>query len=135
MCFYLKNPKKLRKSFFPTKFKEYIWQGRKGVFINAMNLYNDRNKNIKLFEYQNIMPFNYALDAKSELEEYDGVEKSEQKFDRSIGKRVKLRRQKSDELNKMITDKEDNEQLDTADMPDLESEESAKQRIKQRTQG
>ena len=31
------------------------------------------------------MPFNYALDAKSELEEDDGVEKSEQKFDRSIG--------------------------------------------------
>ena len=35
----------------------------------------------------------------------------------------------------MITDKEDNEQLDTADMPDLESEESAKQCIKQKAQG
>ena len=85
MWFYLKDPKKLTKSFFPIKFKGYISQGHKGVFINAMNLYNDRNKNIKLFEYENIMPFNYALDAKSELEEYDGVEKSEQKFDRSIG--------------------------------------------------
>ena len=100
-----------------------------------MNLYNDRNKNIKLFEYQNIMHFNYALEAKSELKEYDGVEKSEQIFARSIGKRVKLGKQKSDELNKMITDKEDNEQLDTADMPDLESEESAKQRIKRKAQG
>ena len=35
----------------------------------------------------------------------------------------------------MITDKEDNEQLDTADMPDLECEESVKQRIKRKAQG
>ena len=35
----------------------------------------------------------------------------------------------------MVTDKEDNEQLDTADMPDLESEESAKQWIKRKAQG
>ena len=33
-----------------------------------------------------------------------------------------MRRQKSDELNKMVTGKADNEQLDTADMSDLESE-------------
>ena len=38
---------------------------------------------------------------------YDGVEKSEQKFEESIGKRVKWRRQKSDELNKMITEKDE----------------------------
>ena len=50
------------------------------------------------------------------------VEKSEQKFDESISERVKLRRQKSDELNKMVTGKADNEQLDTTDMSDLESE-------------
>ena len=95
-----------------------------------MNLSNDRNNSIKLLEDKNIMPFNYAFDAKSETEEYDGADKSEQTFDESIGDRVKLRRQKSDELNKMITDKADNEQLDTTDMPDLESEESAKQRRK-----
>ena len=99
-----------------------------------MNLYNDRNKIIKLFEDKNIMPSNYALDPKYEPEEYDRVEKSKQKFDESIEERVKLRRQKSDELNKMITDKADNEQLDTTDLPDLESEESAEQRRNQRGQ-
>ena len=46
-----------------------------------------------------------------------------------------MRKQKSNELNKIITDKEDNEQLDTADMPNLESEESAKQWIKRKAQG
>ena len=30
-----------------------------------MNIYNDRNKIIKLFEGKNIMPSNYVLDAKS----------------------------------------------------------------------
>ena len=50
-----------------------------------MNLYNGRNRIIKLFEDKNIMPSNYAQDAKSEPEEYDGVEKSDQKFDESIG--------------------------------------------------
>ena len=38
-----------------------------------MNLYNDRNKIIKLFEDKDIMPSNYALDAKFEPEEYDRV--------------------------------------------------------------
>ena len=33
------------------------------------------------------MSSNYALDAKSEPEKYDGVEKSELKFDESIGER------------------------------------------------
>ena len=47
-----------------------------------------------------------------------------------MGERVKLRRQKSNELNKTITDKADNEQLDTTDMPELEREESAAQRKK-----
>ena len=96
-----------------------------------MNLHNDRNKIIKLFEDKNI-PSNYVSDAKSEPEECDGVEKSEKKFDERIGGRVKLRRQKADELNKMITDKADNQQLDATDMPDLESEESTEQRRKQK---
>ena len=83
-----------------------------------MNLYNDRNKIIKLFEKKFVIPSMYAYDPKS-----DGVEESEQKFDKSIGERVKLRRQKADDK----TDETDDEQPDTTDMPDLKSEESAAQ--------
>ena len=43
-----------------------------------MNLYNDRNKISKLCEDKNIICSDYALDAKFEPEEYDGVEKSKQ---------------------------------------------------------
>ena len=96
-----------------------------------MQLYNYRNKIIGLFENENIRPSNYALDAKFEPREYDGVEKSEQKFDESIGERVKLRRQKADDKK----DGSGDEQLDTIDMPELESEESAAQRRNQRGQG
>ena len=76
-----------------------------------MQLYNYGNKIIRLFENKNITPFVYAHNAKFELKEYDGVEKSEQKTEESIGKRVKLRRQKADDK----TDEPDNddEQLDT----------------------
>ena len=42
-----------------------------------MNLYNDRSKIIKLFEDKTIIRSNYALDAKFEPEESDGVEVSE----------------------------------------------------------
>ena len=68
-----------------------------------MNLYNDRNKIIKLFEDKDIMPSNYALDEKFEPEEYDGVEEPRQKPDKKEERR-KLRRQKSNELNRMITE-------------------------------
>ena len=68
----------------------------------------------------------YAYDAKS-----DGVKESEQKFDESIGERVKLRRQKADDK----TDETDDEQVDTTDMFDLETEESAEQRRKHKGQG
>ena len=74
-----------------------------------MNSYKDRNKIIKLFESKDITPFMYAYDAKS-----DGVEESEQKFDESIGERVKLRRQKADDKTEGTGD----EQLETTDMPD-----------------
>ena len=37
------------------------------------------------------MPSVYAYDAKSEPEEYDGVEKSEQEAEESIEERLKLR--------------------------------------------
>ena len=73
-----------------------------------MQLYDDRNKTIKLFENRHITPTMFVYNAKSEPEEHDGVEKSEQKFDESIGERVKFRRQKSDELYKVITDKIEN---------------------------
>ena len=93
-----------------------------------MKLYNDRNKIIKLFEAKAIIPSMFAYAAKS-----DGVEESEQKFDESLGERVKLRRQKANDK----TDDADNddEKPDTADMPNLETEESAKQRRKQKGQG
>ena len=91
-----------------------------------MNLYNGRNKIIKLFESKDITPFMYAYDAKS-----DGVEESEQKFDERIGEIVRLRRQKANDK----TDETGDEQLDTTDMPDLETEESSEQRRKQQGQG
>ena len=72
-----------------------------------MNLYNGRNKIIKLFESKNITPSMYAYDAKS-----DGIEKSKQKFDESIGERVKLRRQKADDQ----TDETGNEEPETTDI-------------------
>ena len=80
-----------------------------------MRLYNGRNKIINLIDDKSIKPFNYAHNAKFESDEYvgaqdfepekyDKVEESKQKIGERIGERVKLRRQKSDELNKMITE-------------------------------
>ena len=68
----------------------------------------------------------YAYDGKS-----DGVEKSEQKFDESIGERAKLRMQKADDKADEAVD----EQLDNTDMLDLETEESAEQRSKHKGHG
>ena len=102
-----KYPKKAIKGFLSKKFKEYILQEQKGVFINAMNLYNDRNKIIKLFESKGITPSVYPTDAKSEPKEHDEVKESEQKFEESIEEIVKLRGQKSDELDKMIAEKDE----------------------------
>ena len=73
----------------------------------------------------------YACNAKSKPEEYDKVEKSEQKAEESIGERVKLRKQKVDGK----TDETGDEQLDATDMPELENEESAEQRRNEREQG
>ena len=121
-----KNSKKLIRSFLPDKFREYISNKEKDVLLNAMNLCNGRNKIIKLFESKDVIPSMYTYDAKS-----DAVAESEQKFDKSVGERVKLRRQKAD--NK--TDETGDEQLDTADMPDLETEESTEQSRKHRGHG
>ena len=86
-----------------------------------MNLYNDRNKTIKLFESKDIATPMCAYDAKS-----DGLEESEQKFDESIGERVKVSRQKANDKR----DETGDEQLDTTDMPDLETEKIAEQKRK-----
>ena len=87
-----RNFKKGIRTFLPDKFRESISNKEKGVLLNTMNLYNGRNKIIKLFESKDITHFMYAYDAKS-----DGVEESEQKFEESIGEIVKLRRQKADD--------------------------------------
>ena len=58
----------------------------------------------------------HAYDAKSH-----GVKESEQIFDKSIGERVKLRRQKANDK----ADETGDEQLHATDMPDLQTEESA----------
>ena len=91
-----------------------------------MNLYSDRNKIIKLFESKDITPSMYTYDAKS-----DGVEESEQKFDESVGEKVNVRRQKADDK----ADETRDEGLDTTDMLDLETEESAEQRRKHKGDG
>ena len=82
-----KNPQKGIIIFLPDKFREYISNKEKRVLLNAMNLYNGRNKIIKLFESKDITPSMYAYDTKS-----DGVEESEQKFNESIEEGVKSRR-------------------------------------------
>ena len=91
-----------------------------------MNLYNGRNKIIKLFESKDITSSMYAYDAKS-----DGVKESKQKFDKSIGERIKLRRQKAYDK----TDETGDEQLEATDMLDLETEESPEQRRKHKGHG
>ena len=118
------NPKKEIKRFFPKTFNEYILKEQTNVLLNVMQLYNYRNKIIRLFENKNIRPSMSAYNAKSEPKEYDEAERSEQKFNNSIGERVKLKRQKADDKK----DETGDELLDTTDMPELESEESAEQR-------
>ena len=45
-----KNPKEGIKKFFPPKFKVYLLKDQRGVLLNAIQLYNYRNKIIGLFE-------------------------------------------------------------------------------------
>ena len=68
-----KNPNIGIKSFFPIKFHKFISGEQTNVLLNTIQLYNGRNKIIKLFEDKNITYSAYALNAKSEPEEYDGV--------------------------------------------------------------
>ena len=96
-----------------------------------MQLYNYRNKIVRLLENKDIRPSMYAHNAISKPKKYDGVETSEQKFDESIGERARLRIQKADDKK----DETDDEQLDATDMPELEIEESTAQGKTQRGQG
>ena len=75
----LKKIKKRNKSFFPTKFREDISQEQKGVLIDAMSLYDGRNKNIKLFENRSIKRPDHAYNSKSEPNEYDRVQEYERR--------------------------------------------------------
>ena len=51
-----KNTRRGIKSFFLPKFKEYLPKVQQSVSLNAVNLYNDRNKIIKLIENKVISP-------------------------------------------------------------------------------
>ena len=100
-----------------------------------MNEKQKENKNadetqkviIEIFDYNKQIQKAFELVRKFKKPE------PELKPEGSIAERVKLRRQKSEESDKesML----ENEEIDTTDMPDLESEESAAQRRKQTGQG
>ena len=111
-----KIPLRSIKIFFSKNFKEGTTKEQKAVLLNAVKLYDGTSKIIiRLFENKDIKPNDYPHNAKSELDEHDrveefklkksdGVEKSKRKSVESIAERVKSRRQKSDELKKMITE-------------------------------
>ena len=111
-----KIPLRSIKFFFSKNFKEGTTKEQKAVLLNAVKLYDGTSKIIiRLFENKDIKPNDYPHNAKSELDEHDrveefkpkksdGVEKSKRKSVESIAERVKSRRQKSDELKKMITE-------------------------------
>ena len=107
------KPQRSIKTFFPKNFKENILKEQKDVLLNAIRLYDSMGKIIRLFENKSIEPCDYPHNAKSELdkhdkvetfepEEYDGVEEYEQKFEESIGERVKLRRQKKSDRKNVL---------------------------------
>ena len=64
-----------------------------------MNLFNDRNMVIKLFEDKSIKPSYYPYNAKIEELEEKSESESESEFEESIAERTKMRRQKSDKEN------------------------------------
>ena len=49
------------KSFFQPTFKEHLPKYKQSVLLNAMYLYNDRNKIIKLTENKVTSPSMYAM--------------------------------------------------------------------------
>ena len=103
-----------KKKFFPKRFKKDITEDQKNILLNAMKLFDIkntfvsflRNGFIRSLDYQNTI----KLGQKPEFEE-------------NVPERTKIRRQKKSD------DKH------TTDMPDLESKESAAQRINQQGQG
>ena len=66
LCNSKQNPRKGLKSFFPNEFSKCILKEQENILVNLMNLYNDRNNIIKLFEDKNIEPNNFPYNAKSE---------------------------------------------------------------------
>ena len=80
------SPRKGIKSVFPKNFNEYISTKQANVLLNAMQLYDYRNKIIRLLEDKSIKPSKYyAYNAKSEpaKKKCDEAKKSEQEFDES----------------------------------------------------
>ena len=61
-----KNQRKGIKCFLPKKFKDFISKKQTNVLLNAMQLYNNKNAIIRLFENRNIIPSVHAYNTKSE---------------------------------------------------------------------
>ena len=100
-----KDLRKEVRSFFPKRFKTDINKDPEDALINAIYLYNSKNKINKSFEDKNInlsdFPYNAKLE-ESELElesESESESESKLKFEESIGERTNLRRQESDKEN------------------------------------
>ena len=60
-----KNPRKGIKRFFPKNFNKFISKKQTIFLLNAMQLYNYRNKIIELLENKNIKPSMHAYNARS----------------------------------------------------------------------
>ena len=96
---------------------------KNNVLMNAMYLYNSKNKIIKLFEGKIINPTDFLYNAKSETEpelylEPESKVESEPLSEENIAKKEKK-----------------SEQQEITDMSDLGSEESVKQRKTHTVQG
>ena len=81
---------------------------RKKLLKNVYDLYNGNQMTINAFKKGIFKIFNKKLNKEDEKDENFSYSptKSKQNFEESVGERVKLKRQKSDELNEMITEKD-----------------------------
>ena len=55
------NPRREIKCFFPNKFKRGVLKDQRDVLLNAIKLSDGRNKIIKLFEENNIVPSDFPI--------------------------------------------------------------------------
>ena len=93
------NPRIQERKTFKEKFlddAQKLFVG-KNMIIEAFN-----DGAFRFFEDTEKSEFDSEVD--SEFDSESNLEKPEQKFDKNIGKRVKLRRQKSNELNELIAE-------------------------------